>query len=93
MARKKQKSNIKNEETTKIFPRNTISNIIKEITKNKDVQVSAKAIQILHETLEIYMHEIFTSANDIAQLRGSTQVSLADFKLATELINRIKVKT
>ena len=92
MVRTNERKTIKKVEDTRIFPKTTICKIIKEITKNNDVQISKKAFEIIHETSEVYLSEIFTSANDIAKLRGSTQVSLADFKLATGLVNRMVIK-
>lgn len=89
MARTKERKTIKKAEDARIFPKTTIRNVIKEITKNNDVQIARKALEILHETSENYLQEIFSSAKDIAELRGSSQVSLADFKLATGLVNRM----
>ena len=92
MVRTKERKTVKKAEDARIFPKATMVNIIKEITKNNDVQISKKAFEILHETSEAYLNEIFSSANDIANLRGSTQLSLADFKLATGLVNRMVIR-
>ena len=92
--RKQKKKDIKQNENYKkrIIPYYTLNKIVKEMLKDKDVSFSKDAMNVLQEATEGYLVEIFESSSSIAEARNSTQISEQDFRLATNLINKLTNK-